>query len=209
MKGKDICETLRDIRRRIASANGIDYTPAVCTHEGDCPGTCPRCEGELRYIERQLLRRRAMGKTVVLAGLALGAASFSPVHAQQTAVNPAAVQASRRIVDAAPGDTTAVLIRGRVLDKETREACVGVTVLLVGTKYGMATDLDGNFAIRVPLEGKLQFTYVGYESLDYVAKQAVDGIEILMPPDDDSMLTGIVVISDKMHPVDADIYVPR
>ena len=68
-RGKRICETLKGIRREIAEANEIDYQPAECTHEGDCAGTCPKCESETRWLERQLRSRQALGKAVTIAGL--------------------------------------------------------------------------------------------------------------------------------------------
>ena len=76
-RGKRICETLKAIRSEIASANEIDYQPTECTHEGDCAGTCPKCEQETRWLERQLRARHALGKAVTIAGLsvALGAMS--------------------------------------------------------------------------------------------------------------------------------------
>ncbi len=76
-QGKHICETLKGIRREIAEANEIDYNPTECTHEGDCAGTCPKCESETRWLERQLRNRQALGKAVTIAGLsvALGAMS--------------------------------------------------------------------------------------------------------------------------------------
>jgi hypothetical protein len=52
-RGKLICETLREVRRRIAEANEIRYAPHECTHEGECLGTCPACEAEVRQLERQ------------------------------------------------------------------------------------------------------------------------------------------------------------
>ncbi len=70
-KGKKICETLKAIRSEIASANDIDYSPAECHHEGDCAGTCPKCESETRWLERQLRVRQALGKAVTIAGLSL------------------------------------------------------------------------------------------------------------------------------------------
>lgn len=75
--GKKICETLKAIRRNIAEANEIDYQPTECHHEGDCAGTCPKCESETRWLERQLRNRQALGKAVTIAGLsvALGAMS--------------------------------------------------------------------------------------------------------------------------------------
>lgn len=35
-RGKQICRKLKDIRRRIAEANGIEYVAAECRYEGDC-----------------------------------------------------------------------------------------------------------------------------------------------------------------------------
>ena len=70
--GKNICHTLKTIRKQVAEANGIDYTPAPCHFDGDCSGTCPACEAEVQYIERQLGRLRLAGKAVKVAGLAFG-----------------------------------------------------------------------------------------------------------------------------------------
>ena len=69
-KGKQTCETLKSIRKQIADANEIPYEPRVCTHQGDCKGTCPACESEMRYIENQLNIRKMAGKAVKIVGLA-------------------------------------------------------------------------------------------------------------------------------------------
>lgn len=69
-KGKSTCETLKSIRKQIADANEIPYEPRVCTHKGDCMGTCPACESEMRYIENQLNIRKMAGKAVKIVGLA-------------------------------------------------------------------------------------------------------------------------------------------
>ena len=78
-RGKHICETLKGIRSEIAQANGIEYRPEECHHEGDCAGTCPKCESETRWLERQLSIRRKLGKAVTIAGLsvALGTTATS------------------------------------------------------------------------------------------------------------------------------------
>lgn len=76
-KGKCICNVLKAIRKRIATTNGIEYSPAECSHEGDCRGTCPVCEAEVRYLERQITMRRLAGKAVAVAGLAAGMAALT------------------------------------------------------------------------------------------------------------------------------------
>lgn len=65
------------MRRKIADANGIPLQERECTHTGDCAGTCPYCESEVRYLERELSKRRALGKAVAVAGIALSAVSMA------------------------------------------------------------------------------------------------------------------------------------
>ena len=69
MKGKEKCRILKEIRQKIADENDIPFVTAECKHQGDCRGTCPRCEAELQYLENELARRRAIGKRIVVAGL--------------------------------------------------------------------------------------------------------------------------------------------
>ncbi len=76
--GKKVCNELKAVRKRIAEANEIVYNPTECTHEGDCRGTCPKCESEMRYLEHQLDLRRMLGKAVVIAGLGLSVTSCVP-----------------------------------------------------------------------------------------------------------------------------------
>ena len=39
-RGKAVCEALKDVRRKIAQVNDINYSPGECHHEGECAGTC-------------------------------------------------------------------------------------------------------------------------------------------------------------------------
>jgi hypothetical protein len=56
-KGKDKCDFLRNIRRQVAAQYGLRYEPRECHREGDCHGTCPVCDAELRDLQRQLTER--------------------------------------------------------------------------------------------------------------------------------------------------------
>ena len=77
-RGKEICRILKEIRRQIAKANDIEFVTAECKHKGDCAGTCPKCESEVAYLEKELARRRRLGLTTRVAGLALGLAAIAP-----------------------------------------------------------------------------------------------------------------------------------
>ena len=70
--GKNICAALKQVRKRVADTNGIVYAPKECHFEGNCNGTCPACEAEVRYLEHQLNLLRKAGKAVTVMGVALG-----------------------------------------------------------------------------------------------------------------------------------------
>ena len=67
--GKKRCKILKEIRRQIAENNDIEFITSECKHQGDCPGTCPKCEAEVRELEAALARREALGKKVAVVGI--------------------------------------------------------------------------------------------------------------------------------------------
>ncbi len=71
-RGKQTCRILKEIRRQIAEANDIEFITSECRYKGDCLGTCPKCDAEVRYLEQQLRARSLAGKAVVLAGISAG-----------------------------------------------------------------------------------------------------------------------------------------
>ena len=71
-KGKQTCKILKEIRKQIAAENDIEMVVSECTYHGDCLGTCPKCEAEVRYLERELEKRQRLGKAAVFAGMSLG-----------------------------------------------------------------------------------------------------------------------------------------
>ena len=81
-RGKQTCKILKEIRQQIALENDIELVTSECTHKGDCAGTCPKCEAEVRDLERELEKRQRLAKVAVFAGLSLGtivaATGFGP-----------------------------------------------------------------------------------------------------------------------------------
>ena len=84
MNGKSKCKILKQIRREIAKQNDIEYVTSECKFQGECTGTCPKCESEVRYLEQELSKRKAAGKTVAVVGIAAtllsGCGSHRPVE---------------------------------------------------------------------------------------------------------------------------------
>ena len=87
-RGKQTCKILKEIRRQIAEANGIEFATSECRYKGDCLGTCPKCEAEVRYLEQQLRSRSLAGKAVALAGISAGMILMSGCAAHQQKIRP-------------------------------------------------------------------------------------------------------------------------
>ncbi len=56
-----------------------------------------------------------------------------------------------------------IRITGKVIDK-TGQPAIGVSVLIEGTRTGVATDLDGKFTIEAPANSALLFSAIGMEN---------------------------------------------
>lgn len=181
-RGKHICNTLKAIRLDIARANGIEYAPCECHHEGDCLGTCPACEAEMRYLEREIARRHTLGKAALVAGLSLGLMSFTPAPSNTVYTSVEEVTSIDALIQ----------ISGTVLD-ENHEPLIGATVALLNEhpKNGVATDIDGHFTLKVPKGSKIKVTYIGYES---VVVKVKDGMTITLKPSDNVLLGEVCVV---------------
>lgn len=86
MNGKNRCRILKQIRQKIADENDIPYVTRECTFRGECRGTCPKCEAELKYLEQQLEKRRRLGKSVAVTAVAAGMTASLTACAPVTAV---------------------------------------------------------------------------------------------------------------------------
>ena len=174
VKGKSTCKLLKDIRQQIADANGISYQPKECHHEGDCAGTCPACEEEIRYLERELKARKGNGFGMKVAGIAAGiCATVMPMTAAAQGVKPdstsnlpvrTAKKGDVKVVDLSEGCALPVIVRGMVIDAEDKEPVIGAAVFIDGTNKGVATNVDGQFALKVPSDTSLVISYIGYEA---------------------------------------------
>lgn len=163
--GKDICRQLKQLRRDIADQNGIELEIPECTYEGDCSGTCPRCDYELRYLESELARRQRLGKAAIVAGTVLTMASFQTANAQEPVVmgKPAVIE---RDVEKKG------VLKGIVTEKRTGEPLISCNVVvkqngeIIG---GARTDFDGVYTIKGLAKGaydiEFSTTYIGYKKV--------------------------------------------
>ena len=172
-KGKSTCKLLKDIRQQIADANGISYQPKECHHKGDCAGTCPACEEEIRYLERELKARKGNGFGMKVAGIAAGiCATVMPMTAAAQGVKPdstanrpvhTAKKGDVKVVDLSDSCASPVVVRGMVIGSDDKEPLIGVSVVIDGTNKGVATNVDGQFALKLPPDTSLVISLIGYE----------------------------------------------
>ena len=176
-KGKDICKALKEVRQQIADANNIRYQPCECHHKGDCSGTCPACEQEIRYIESQLKERSHKGINTKVIGLAASiCATMMPltVSAQDSKCNttPASVvhkvsQGNLQVIDWSQGRRDAVVIKIQLIASDNKRPVTSVGVRLLGTDKHTSTGLDGYFAVKVPIDATLRISRLGFITKDF------------------------------------------
>ena len=57
------------------------------------------------------------------------------------------------------------VVKGKVIDKNSKTPLQGASVFAQNTTFGVASDADGNFTIKLPDGGySLVVTYTGYET---------------------------------------------
>jgi len=209
-KGRTICKVLKDVRQKIATENGISYHPEECHHKGECVGTCPGCEKEIRYLEEQLKNKQHSGLGFKVAGIAAGVcvtvlpmaamvqteSKISPDFKAKTIKND-----SIRAVDLTNGHLDAVLLRGKVFDTKTKEPIIGAVVGSQDTKKGDVTDIEGDYAVKALPTDTLEVRGVGYYKKSVTVKELLDkkNNDIYIT-EDSSMMNEIVVLGgcDKM-----------
>lgn len=182
--GKDICNELKAVRQSIANENGIPFETEECTYQGECRGTCPRCEAELRQLEAALARRLSMGKVATVAGLMLSLAAGA--QAQEVKATTPQQPIAKEMTDS----VTLKRLHGSVLtDDETKEPILfaNVTILQDGKLVtGTLTNIDGEFTLKpfTIRPGKYQIcvSCVGYSTvtLDMYTSKPQETVTISM-----------------------------
>ena len=209
-RGKSTCKLLKGIRQQIADANGISYYPKECHYEGECVGTCPACEAEIRYLEAQLRERKRKGWGMKVAGLAAGlcVATVPLTSCQNT---PKACNIENKAQDSTDtpvmGDTVvipkaltadlknAIVIIGRVLDSSTGKAASEVNAMLLGGKKRLSLGEDGRFVLQVNRNDTLVFSSYGFED-------KVIAVKSIRNPDD--MVVRLEPSLDKVGEIDGE-----
>ena len=166
-RGKQTCKILKEIRRQIAEANDIEFATSECRYKGDCLGTCPKCEAEVRYLEQQLHARSLAGKAIALAGIsAASLAMLMPMTSEAQTPTDIKILPNDSIVITR---VDSVKVKGTVksttdVDSIVTEELIGATVLNLTNGKGTATDIDGKFEVDAQVGDTIKVSYVGFKS---------------------------------------------
>ena len=79
---KEKCKYLKSIRKEMADKLGIDLRQQECTYEGECSGTCPKCEQEENTLNQALFKKGLAAASAI--GLAVGLTGCTPKTDMQT-----------------------------------------------------------------------------------------------------------------------------
>lgn len=178
-RGKHICKILKEIRKQIAETNDIEFVTSKCNYKGDCLGTCPKCEAEVRYLEQQLHARRLVGKAVTIAGISIGASSMLPLYSM--------AQEQPRFSELL-GDVSVVennekthVLSGKVFGMDRHNGLEGAVIHNLNTLKIVYADENGDFEIDVCPGDSVEFSYVGYLSKVIPVEDAIHLSVVLIP----------------------------
>ena len=93
-------------------------------------------------------------------------------------------------------------ISGKIVDKETNQPLIGANVLLVGTNFGAATDVNGEYSISniPPATYSVKASYLGYQDVTYENIRVVAGLtqfENFQLPSKSVQTEAVVIVSQR------------
>ena len=125
-------------------------------------------------------------------------ASEGSIFAQKIAQKPndsistqkATAKVEKEIEEKGDEKKEIIEVSGNVFSLTDKEPVVGATVMVVGTKIGAATDVNGNFSLRCPKGSLLKIFFVGMYP---TVVEAQPSLNIALAPDDSARDEIIVV----------------
>lgn len=181
-RGRNICNILKAIRKQIADANEIKYSPEECHFKGECKGTCPKCEQDVKDLEYELRLRQMAGKAIKVAGIALGIttlATSTTSCATQKAKYDMESSMPEKVIPISYQDYTSndtillkekeelgkkgvLFVQGHVIDDE-KNPIIGAIITSKLSGKQTLSDIDGNFTLEVKQGDMITVKYIGFQ----------------------------------------------
>ena len=80
-------------------------------------------------------------------------------------------------------------VSGTVISSEDGQPVIGASIVIIGTKQGTVTNVDGKFTLSVPANGRIRVSFIGMKTVELVASE---NMKIVLDPLD-TTLTEVVV----------------
>lgn len=205
-RGKQTCKILKEIRRQIAKANDIEFVTSECRYKGDCLGTCPKCEAEVRYLEQELRARSLAGRAIALSGISVASLNMlAPINVQ--AQSPTEVKNISLTDSLSATCIDSTKIRGKVYEEKTTaegdtqiEETPGVVIINQTNSIHTFTDLKGDYEINAQLGDTIQYEYLGCNTETVIITDLNQPVNVIMKPSDDFFIGEVEVYEEKPIP---------
>ena len=181
--GKEKCRILKEIRAEIARQNDIEWVVSECKHKGNCKGTCPKCEQEVRQLEAALAKREALGKTVAVVGVSASIALSVTGCINPFPTTTAGVPMEEDSVSVSNAATeTNLPLMGEIAPPETDTAC---DLPIEGMPTLPTEETEISMGEEIPVEGEIiEVTLMGDVAIDDTEDEFEDelmGAPVEMP----------------------------
>ena len=102
-----------------------------------------------------------------------------------------------KVVHLSDSCASPVVVRGMVIGSDNKEPVIGASVVIDGTKKGVVTNIDGQFALKLSPDTSLVISYIGYKTKKVHVSSLLhsDNNVIVLEEDREAMLDGIVAIA--------------
>lgn len=86
-------------------------------------------------------------------------------------------------------------VKGKIIDKTTKEGLIGANVQIKGTTIGAVTDMNGDFELTAEIKfpAKITITYLGYAEQEIEISDARQKINISMLPQEVRVSNDVVI----------------
>ncbi len=204
------------MRKKIAEENDIKLDIPECTYEGECRGTCPRCEWEVRYIEQSLFERVKLGKIATISGIAIGLSTCvggcGPViQTTGKMSNDRETSLSESVPEPTSFEDTLKVVEeeGIVIDNPTKDSLIQITpddeIVGVAPMYDEElSKIEAEKAIYLSVEEMPEFPGGGQALYDFLSKNVripsepdvIGNVYVQFVVEKDGSLTNLKVLRD-------------
>ena len=122
-------------------------------------------------------------------------------QAQQVNQTEQAPPVRKKNNDIAKANSAAIttILTGKIIDKDNKLPLPGVSVIVKGSTYGIVTDVEGNFRLKIPAASNiLMISYIGYKTIELAVSRSAQPLEITIEAQQ-ALLGEVAIIRQPMH----------